>query len=85
MHWFICQLHGNELNLRHLFMSLDGTTSGPRSFSGPIGKACAGDVWEREVVAFEAVPGHVPDLPPDVVHPLSTDQQLLHQLLTLPL
>ena len=80
VHWFICQLHGNELNLRHLFQSLDGTTSGPRSFSGPIGRTCAGDVWESEVVAFEPVPGHVPDLPPDVVHQLSTDQQLLHQL-----
>ncbi|KAF0288495.1 hypothetical protein FJT64_013150 [Amphibalanus amphitrite] len=80
VHWFICQLHGNELNLRHLFLSLDGATSGPRSFSGPIGKACSGDVWEREVVAFEPVPGSTPDLPPDVVQQLSTDQQLLHQL-----
>ena len=52
VHWFICQMLGNQLNLRHMFLSLGVTTSGPRSFSGPIVKACSGDVWEREVVAF---------------------------------
>ena len=79
-HWFICQLHGNESNLRHLLLKLDGTTSGPRSFSGPIGKACAGDVWERDVVAFESAPGSTPDLPAEVVQQRSIDQQLLYQL-----
>ena len=54
VHWFICQLHGNELNLRHLFMSLDGPASGPRSFFGPIGKACAGDVWKGAVQQLSA-------------------------------
>lgn len=37
LQWFVCQLHGNELPLRHLFQNLDGLTSGPKSFSGPIG------------------------------------------------
>ena len=36
--WFICQLRGNELPLRHLFHFLDGNTSGPRGYVGPIGK-----------------------------------------------
>ena len=31
-------LHANELPLRHLFSNLDGKTSGPRCFTGPIGK-----------------------------------------------
>ena len=38
LHWFICMLHANELPLRHLFSNLDGKTSGPRCFTGPIGK-----------------------------------------------
>ena len=80
VHWFICQLHGNELNLRHLLLDLDGTAAGPRSFSGPIGKACAGDVWDSAVVNFTPVSGHTPDLPAEVLQQLSTDQQLLYLL-----
>ena len=38
LHWFICMLHANELPIRHLFSNLDGKTSGPRCFTGPIGK-----------------------------------------------
>ena len=38
MHWFVCLLHMNELQLRHLMIHLDGVTHGPNSFSGPIGK-----------------------------------------------
>ena len=34
-------LHANELPLRHLFKTLDGATSGPVAFSGPIVKALA--------------------------------------------
>ena len=45
VHWFVCQLHGNELGLRHVLLTLDGTTAGLRSFTGPIGRQCAGDVW----------------------------------------
>ena len=35
--WVICLLHLNELPLRHVFQNLHGVTSGPDSFSGPIG------------------------------------------------
>ena len=38
LQWQICLLHFNELPLRHLILHLDGTTSGPNSFTGPIGK-----------------------------------------------
>ena len=30
LHWFICQLHANELPLRHLIKTLDGKTTGSR-------------------------------------------------------
>ena len=34
-----CQIHANELPLRNLMKHLDGGTSGPKQFSGPIGSA----------------------------------------------
>lgn len=36
--WLVCQLHANELPLRHLLQHLDGSTAGPKAFSGAIGK-----------------------------------------------
>ena len=80
VHWFVCQWHSNELNLRHLLCALDGTTSGPRSFSGQIGSSCAADVWTLEVVAFQPVPGHVEQPPEDLLKSLSQDQELLLRL-----
>lgn len=38
-HWFVCQLHMNELPLHHLLIHIDGVTLGPNSFTGPIGKS----------------------------------------------
>ena len=38
LQWVICLLHLNELPLRHVFINLYDVTSGPDSFSGPIGK-----------------------------------------------
>ncbi|KAL4083484.1 hypothetical protein QTP88_028800 [Uroleucon formosanum] len=38
LQWVICQLHANELPLRHLFQHLDGKTSGKRGFSGVLRK-----------------------------------------------
>ncbi|XP_043230069.1 uncharacterized protein LOC122385687 [Amphibalanus amphitrite] len=80
VHWFVCMLHGNELNLRHVFKTLDGTTSGPRTFNGAIGTSCAEDVWRREVAPFQPVPGHVPEMTAELVATLSHDQQLLYRL-----
>ena len=39
LQWLICQLHCNELPLRHLLKYLDGSATGPRAFSETIGKA----------------------------------------------
>ena len=80
VHWFVCQLHSNELNLRQLLCALDGTTSGPRSFSGPIGSSCAADVWTLEVVSFQPVPGQVEELPEELIRSLSHDQEILLRL-----
>ena len=38
VHWMVCQLHANELNLREVFRRCDDSTSGPRSFTGPVGR-----------------------------------------------
>ena len=78
--WFVCQLHSNELNLRHVLQKLDGTTSGPRSFSGPIGSKCASEVWKLDVVQFEPVAGHVEQLSSEVLQSMSHDQQELLEL-----
>lgn len=39
MQWHICQLHMNELPLRALFTLIDGPTTGPIAFLGPIGSS----------------------------------------------
>ena len=80
LHWFICQLHGNELNLREVFRQLDGETTGPKSFSGPLGKAAGKDVHRLPVNNFQPVSGQVPDVPDSTFSELSNDQQLLYTL-----
>ncbi|GBM74825.1 hypothetical protein AVEN_254950-1 [Araneus ventricosus] len=42
LQWFVCQLHANELPLRHLFVHVGGTTTGPRSLTGEIRKSLPG-------------------------------------------
>ena len=80
VHWFVCQIHANELNLRHVFHVLDGTTSGPKSWNGPIGKSCQTEVWRKDVVAFTAMAGLVEEMPEETVKQLSADQELLYRL-----
>lgn len=80
MHWFVCQIHANELNLRAVFQKLDGATTGPRSFSGPLGRAANGAVHRRPVVEFSPVAGPLPQLPEAMLDDLSTDQRLLLKL-----
>ena len=43
-HWFVCQVHPNELNLRELFSWIHGVTTGPKSFSGAKGKKLVGQL-----------------------------------------
>lgn len=72
-------LHANELPLRHLFLTLDGCTSGPSECSGPIGKQLAG-CENKTTLSFCAVAGNLPDLPKNVVDELSTDQNCLYEI-----
>lgn len=79
LQWCVCLLHMNELPLRALFSKLDGSTSGPESFSGPLGKRiqkCDG----LDIVQFEPI-----DFPcaldvEEIKQDLSTDQQLLFEI-----
>ena len=77
VHWHVCMLHANELILRELFQQLDGKTTGPKSFNGPLGKAASGAVHRLPVVQFSPVAGPVPELPETAAAELSTDQLLL--------
>ena len=52
VYWFICQLHANELPLRHLFQTLDGKTTNPKGYSGEIGKMLNG-CGKLDVVNFK--------------------------------
>lgn len=73
LQWFVCQLHGNELPLRHLLEHIDGTTAGPHAFSGPIGKALM-KCEELPVVNYQPIESNLPEIP---IADLSTDQQYL--------
>ncbi|GBN21594.1 hypothetical protein AVEN_177251-1 [Araneus ventricosus] len=42
LQWFVCQLHANELPLRHIFAHMDGTTTGSRNLTGEIRKSLTG-------------------------------------------
>lgn len=71
--WLICQIHANELPLRHLIQTLDGPTSGPHGFTGPIGKQIQ-SCEKLQVIQFAAVQVELPDI---VSESLSSDQKYL--------
>ena len=75
----ICQLHMNELPLRHIVMILDGTTKSPDAFSGKIGKNLNDIVSTWKVVKFKPIRDtkvldQLLSYPDNVVEDLSTDQ-----------
>lgn len=77
LQWFICQLHANELPLRHLFQHLDGKTSGPNEFFGSIGKQL--EICHKLPVAeFVRIESNLPYLKNEV--DLSTDQKYLFEI-----
>ena len=81
LHLLVCQLHTNELMLRHLIEKLDGKTDSKTGFSGPLGKMLK-NVSSMEInYNFEKI-DFGPDiikLPEDVIRDLSTDQNLIYQ------
>lgn len=78
LQWLVCQLHANELTLRHLFEHLDGTTTGPKSFSGPIGKTLNNCEY-LPVKTFSAITCCLPDIT-KARDDLSTDQLYLLEM-----
>ena len=61
-----CMLHHIEKPYEHLHEHYDGVTTGPATFSGPIGKAIEGEVWKQEVGNF------IPVLNPELLCSLFT-------------
>ena len=75
LQWDICMLHLNELPLRHIFSTLDGSTKSPDKFSGPIGSMLNALVAQWQVVNFKSIPyPSFPFLPNEIIDDLSTDQ-----------
>ena len=82
LQWIVCLLHANELPLRHVFATLDGFTSGPNTFAGPIGKCLHGPASTWSVGQFEqiAMSTSFPKLPAHVVDDLSTGQHYAYSI-----
>lgn len=76
LHWFICQLHAYELPLRHLFHYLDGKTTEPSTFNGPIGQM-VNTSNQLPVVNFQPIESSIPDMSKVS---LSSDQDYLFQI-----
>ncbi|KAK5639550.1 hypothetical protein RI129_012042 [Pyrocoelia pectoralis] len=73
---FVYLFHANELPLRHLFASIDGTTTSPNSYSGRIRKRLE-KCQEQKVVAFQAINTELPALSVEL---LSSDQKYLYEM-----
>ena len=80
--WVVCNIHTNELPLRHLITTLDGKSSSKDGFSGPIGKQLS-QINNMEKSSFEAILGTEPliELPDDILKQMSTDASLSYKLL----
>ena len=80
--WLVCQLHTNELGLRHLFEELDGKTNSKTGWSGPLGKLLKSVQSMKRNYSFKKVSlgPELIELPPEILKDLSTDQSLLYQL-----
>ena len=81
LHLIGCALHQNELPLKAIFKKLDGGTSGPRSFSGPIGQECNSNIHLRQQIFFNPIETEVNTnfIPDNVLNDLSSDQRLLFE------
>ena len=73
LHCIICLLHFNELPFRSLFEFIDGGTSGPKSFAGPVVVRFK-NVESLPLVSYNAIQCSLPDVGPV---DLSKDQKYL--------
>jgi len=82
LQWILCLLHANELPLRHVFAALNGSTSGPNTFTGPIGKCLHGPASTWSVGQFEQIvkpTSSFPKLPTHDDDDVSTDQHYAYR------
>lgn len=79
LQWVVCLLHLNELPLRHLFIKLDGATTGPRGYSGPIGAALL-DCEKTAIVLFTPINGNIPDMEKQISDEMSTEQKYMFEM-----
>jgi hypothetical protein len=76
LQWIVCLLHANELPLRHLIADVDGKTTEPLGFTGPIGKQL-NDCDTKPVVRYDAIASKGITVDED---DLSTDQTYLLEI-----
>lgn len=74
--WFICLLHANELPLRHIVHEIDGKTTGPQGFSGPIGKELI-NCENKPIVKYQRIEAVHIDVD---IEDLGTDQMYLAKI-----
>ncbi|GBN91905.1 hypothetical protein AVEN_153351-1 [Araneus ventricosus] len=78
LQWCICLFQTNVLPLRHLLNSLDGTTTGPKQFCRPIGKAIK-TCEELPVAPFSSI--SVDNMSDNIDRMvLSNDQQYIYDI-----
>ena len=81
VHYFICQLHGNELPFRALFYFYDGKPTGPEHWRGPLGRSIKAILSQLPIIVFQPLPSDdFPELSDDVVADLSWDQKYLYRI-----
>jgi hypothetical protein len=81
LNWIVCDLHTNELPLRHLIITLDGKTLSNNRWSGPLGQMLddAPDLSvNKKFKKIDCTP--LPQLKPEVLKDLSTDQAYAYKI-----
>ena len=81
LHTVECALYQNELPFQSLFKKLDGATSGPQNFNGPLEKQCKTNCHNQQTVQFKPIENPMKTIlvAEEVLNDLSTDQRLLHE------
>ena len=82
LYWAICNLHTNELPLRHLIEILDGPTSSDKGFSGPVCSLLSKVEQMEYNPNFKGIPEGeaLISIPEEVIEKMSTDQKTCYKL-----
>ena len=82
LYWGICNLHTNELPLRHLIAAFDGPTSSDKGFTGPVCSLLSKVNEMPFDPNFRALPGgeELIRIPEEVLKTMSTDQRISYSL-----